>query len=339
MTKVEMKYLTEEQIKEIETKIGYVFKDKRLLSTAFRRKSYTEEQQYGALIPNNETLEFYGDSALNLIVVKAAAKKAALDYKDNERPMYNEEGLTHFVSNYTDKTILSGIIESLDISKYLIMGKGDIEKEVYKSISVMEDLFEAIVGAMWFDNDLDIDAISETVIKLLDLRVDNMEYYEKNEYVILKEFIDRNPDYSFVKGTDDYMLLYKGEKLESLPDFSQSSNSFNKYMAMVGAAHFAIEFLKETKRWDIPDEVPTEGITEENVINKLQELYQKKVIYLNPVYSDGKFDRERNLWLVDCTFPSEKYPVTHTGEAKTKTEAKKKAALAMYMDIAKNLND
>lgn len=72
------------------------------------------------------------------------------------------------------------------------------------------------------------------------------------------------------------------------------------------------------------------------LLNKLQELYQKKVINLNPIYSDGKFNRERNLWLVDCTFPSEKYPVTHTGEAKTKTEAKKKAALAMYMDIAKD---
>ena len=168
-TKVEMQFLTEEQIKEIETKIGYVFKNKTLLSTAFRRKSYSEEQKYGALIPNNETLEFYGDSALNLIVVKATAKMAAKSYSKNERPFYDEESLTHFVSNYTDKTILSNVIDNLDISKYLIMGKGDIEKEVYKSISVMEDLFEAIVGAMWFDNDLDVDAISDTVIKLLDL--------------------------------------------------------------------------------------------------------------------------------------------------------------------------
>ena len=336
-TKVEMQFLTEEQIKEIETKIGYVFKNKTLLSTAFRRKSYTEEQKYGALIPNNETLEFYGDSALNLIVVKATAKMAAKSYAKNERPFYDEENLTHFVSNYTDKSILSNIIENLDISKYLIMGKGDIEKDVYKSISVMEDLFEAIVGAMWFDNDLDVDAISDTVIKLLDLRVDNMEFYEKNEYVILKEFIDRNPDYKFIRTEDRYELLYKGEFLEELPDFETAGE--NRYMSMIAAAHYGIEFLKETKRWDIPDEVPTEGITEENVINKLQELYQKKVIYLNPIYSDGTFDRERNLWLVDCTFPSEKCPTTHTGEAKTKAEAKKKAALLMYMDIAKNLNN
>lgn len=53
------------------------------LSSAFRRKSYTEEQQYGALIPNNEILEFYGDSALNLIVVKALAKQAAKSFVEN----------------------------------------------------------------------------------------------------------------------------------------------------------------------------------------------------------------------------------------------------------------
>ena len=337
MTKVEMKYLTEEQIKEIETKIGYTFKNKNLLSSAFRRKSYTEEQQYGALIPNNEILEFYGDSALNLIVVKALAKQAAKSFAKNRRPMYNEEALTHFVSNYTDKDMLSTVIKEMDISKYLITGNGDVEKEVHKSISVMEDLFEALVGAMWFDNDLDIDAIYDTTIKMLDLKIDTSEFYEKNEYVQLKEFIDRNPDYSFVKKEDMFCLNYKGEFLEELPRFE--SDSINRYEQLICAAHYGIEFLKETKKWDIPDEVPTEGITEENVINKLQELYQKKVIYLNPIYSDGKFDRERNLWLVDCTFPSEKYPVTHTGEAKTKTEAKKKAALAMYMDIAKNLND
>ena len=337
MKQYEMQYLTEEEIKEIESKIGYVFKDKRLLSTAFRRKSYTEEQKYGFAIPNNETLEFYGDSVLNYIVVKGAGKKALGEYKENIRPIFDEEDLSHFVSNYTDKTILSGIIESLDISKYLIMGKGDIEKEVYKSINVMEDLFEAIVGAMWFDNDLDSSVVEPIVVKLLDLDIHNMEFYEKNEYVELKEFIDRNPDYSFVKVVDSYELRYKGELLKDLPDFQTVSDSFNKYMGMIAAAHYGIEFLRETKRWDIPDEVPTEGITEENVINKLQELYQKKIIVLNPIYSEGKFDRERNLWLVDCTFPSE-HPTTHTGEGKTKIEAKKKAALMMYTDIALHLN-
>ena len=68
--------LTEKSIQEIEGIIGYTFKNKDLLSTAFRRKSFTEEQPNGGLIPNNETLEFYGDTALKMCVVKALAEKA-----------------------------------------------------------------------------------------------------------------------------------------------------------------------------------------------------------------------------------------------------------------------
>ena len=88
----------------------------------------------------------------------------------------------------------------------------------------------------------------------------------------------------------------------------------------------------------MPYQVPTEGVTPENAINKLQELYQKKVLYLNPVYSDGVFDRENNLWIVDVTFPKKDNPTTHTGTGKTKNEAKKNAAFAMYQDVAKSLN-
>lgn len=122
--------------------------------------------------------------------------------------MYNEEALTHFVSNYTDKDMLSTVIKKMDISKYLITGNGDVEREVHKSISVMEDLFEALVGAMWFDNDLDIDAIYDIAIKMLDLKIDASEFYEKNEYVQLKEFIDRSPDYSFIKKEDIIIFSY-----------------------------------------------------------------------------------------------------------------------------------
>ena len=164
-------FLTDEQIKEIEEKIGYTFKNKDLLSTAFRRKSYTDELCNDALnLPNNETLEFYGDSVLNMIVVKALAENAKNSFNNNIKPEHNEEALTHFVSNYTDKTMLSSIMEPTELSKYLIMSHGDMQNEVYNNEGVMEDLFEALVGAMWFDNDCNLDTINDYVIRMLDLR-------------------------------------------------------------------------------------------------------------------------------------------------------------------------
>lgn len=331
-----IQWLEDEQVKEVEEKIGYTFKDKSLLSTAFRRKSYTEEHPQGNLITNNEVLEFYGDSVLNMIVVKATAKDAIDDFKNMIPPTFSEEGLTHFVSNYTDKSMLSSIIESLDIAKYLITSKGDKEKEVWKSPSVMEDLFEAIIGAMWLDNDLNIDAIYDNVLRLLDFKLYNREFYEKNAYVKLKEFIDRHPEFKITKFDGLYYLYYNNEIVTYSP--MGGLPKMNRYEAMIFFAKHCIDMLKEMKAWDVPYLIPTEGITPDNAINKLQELYQQKKLYLNPIYSEGKFDRDRNVWIVDVVFPDKDHPVTHTGEGKTKTEAKKNAAYSMYQDVVRCLN-
>ena len=335
-------YLTEEQIKEIEEKIGYTFKNKDLLSTAFRRKSYTEELGNDASnLPNNETLEFYGDSALNLIVVKAVANIAAKSYKDNTKPLRNEEALTHFVSNYTDKSMLASIIEPTGLARYLIMSKGDIENEVYKNESILEDLFESIVGAMWFDNDLNIDAINDYVVRMLDLKTDREDFYKKNEFVQLKEFLDRNPDFSIRKISGSHHLYYGDEPLNFWLPAGGIFPGMGRYQTMISNAKFFIEELKKRHAWDIDDSIEIEGITPDNAINKLQELFQKKIIQSKPVYPEENeyFDRDTNLWNVDCVFYDGNNKLIETGEGKHKTDAKKIAAYKMYMYIAKNHNN
>ena len=334
-------YLTEEQIKGIEEKIGYTFKDKNLLSIAFRRKSYTEELGNDASnLPNNETLEFYGDSVLNMIVVKAVADIASKSYKDDVKPKRNEEALTHFVSNYTDKSMLAGIIEPTGLSKYLIMSKGDLENEVYKEESVMEDLFEAIVGAMWFDNDLNIDAIYNYVARMLDLKTDREDFYKKNAFVQLKEFLDRNPDFSIknISGTlqlwhtaYDYPLTYT-----SVGGFFPG---MGRYQTMISNAQFFIDELKKMHAWDMDKKINIEGITPENAINKLQELFQKKIIPTNPIYPEENKYFDNNLWNVDCVYIVGGSTVIETGEGKNKPDAKKIAEYKMYMTIANELND
>ena len=52
-----------------ETKIGYVFKDKRLLAQAFTHRSYLNENRAAGL-DHNERLEFLGDAVLELAVTK-----------------------------------------------------------------------------------------------------------------------------------------------------------------------------------------------------------------------------------------------------------------------------
>lgn len=181
-------YLTKEVINIIEERIGYTFKNKDLLSRAFRRRSFTTLYRFDTNIesPDNETLEFYGDSVLNIIVAKNLALFDTDNMINNKLSKYTEAKLSNFISHTTDKTMLSSITDKLDISKYLIMIKDDVVKEAYKSISVMEDLFESIVGAMWFDNDLDINAIGEYVLKMLNLNINDNNLYDKDSYRILR---------------------------------------------------------------------------------------------------------------------------------------------------------
>ena len=55
----------------IEDKIGYKFREKRLLFQCLTHKSYGNEEK----VPNNERLEFLGDSVLSVIVSKYLYKK------------------------------------------------------------------------------------------------------------------------------------------------------------------------------------------------------------------------------------------------------------------------
>ena len=73
--------MNNETLKFIQGQIGYVFKNSDLLQQAFVRRSYSKEN--GG--EDNEVLEFIGDKALDLIVVKLLTEKYgafAEDYDD-----------------------------------------------------------------------------------------------------------------------------------------------------------------------------------------------------------------------------------------------------------------
>ena len=58
--------MNEKELKRIEDIIGYNFNNLDLLQQAFVRRSYSEEN--GG--ENNEVLEFIGDKALDIVIVK-----------------------------------------------------------------------------------------------------------------------------------------------------------------------------------------------------------------------------------------------------------------------------
>ena len=159
-------------IKEIEAKIGYTFKDKSLLLQAFTRTSFCNENRApgGEPYQSNEVLEFFGDSILSSAIVTLFIKEYTDRYAHGIRTKLAEGDFTVIRSKLSDKKNLSDTVTRLGLEKYLRMGGGDAKLGIADEPSVKEDLFESIVGAVYIDSGLDMPRAISVVAGMLDIK-------------------------------------------------------------------------------------------------------------------------------------------------------------------------
>lgn len=157
-------------IPEIERIIGYTFRDKSLLVQAFTRTSYCNEHKgaSGISMQSNEVLEFFGDGVLSVAIISLLLKDCADRYEYGIRTRLNEGDFSNIKSKLSDKKNLSETTLKLGLEKYLRVGEGDIKLGISNEPSVMEDLFESIVGAIYIDTDMNIRKVTEVVSGILD---------------------------------------------------------------------------------------------------------------------------------------------------------------------------
>ena len=158
-------------IPEIEKKIRYKFKDKSLLMQAFTRTSYCNEKSRGKArgIASNEVLEFFGDSVLSTAIVSLMLESKTERYEYGIYTELCEGDFSNIRSKLSDKRNLARTTAALGLQKYLLMGEGDGKLGIDNEPSVMEDLFESIIGAIYIDSGMDIRTVKEIVAGLLDI--------------------------------------------------------------------------------------------------------------------------------------------------------------------------
>ena len=154
-------------IPEIERAIGYKFKDKTLLTQAFTRTSFCNEAHGG--YQSNEVLEFLGDSVLSCAIITRLVCDLAQRYEHGIRTKLGEGDFTNIKSHLSDKSNLSRSMARLGLQKHLIMGEGDAKLGIENEPSVMEDLFESIIGAVYLDSGMSISIAAECVERMLDI--------------------------------------------------------------------------------------------------------------------------------------------------------------------------
>ena len=123
-------------LKNIQKRIDYQFKDANLLELALTHKS--------AGIPNNERLEFLGDSLLNAVAAEA------LFSRFDDVP---EGVMTTARSQLVKGKTLAEIGFSLELDQLMILGLGERKSVTPVKHSIVGDAVEALIGAVYVDSD------------------------------------------------------------------------------------------------------------------------------------------------------------------------------------------
>lgn len=159
-------------VAEIEKKIGYVFSDKNLLAQAFTRTSFcNENKSKSAEYQSNEVLEFLGDSILSASVTTMLINDNSRRYEYGIRTDFAEGDFSNIKSKLSDKTNLSESIKKLGLQNFLLMGEGDVKLSIQNEPSVMEDLFESILGAVYIDSGEKLEVARGVIANILDVSV------------------------------------------------------------------------------------------------------------------------------------------------------------------------
>ena len=128
---------------KLETKIGYVFKDKSLIETALTHSSFSNEyKSQGTDICCNERLEFLGDSVLSLIA-------SVYLFKGNKDLF--EGDLTKIRAGVVCENALFDYASEIDLGLYLLLGKGEEITGGRMRKSILADAFEAVIAAIYLD--------------------------------------------------------------------------------------------------------------------------------------------------------------------------------------------
>ena len=166
---------------DLEHKLNYYFNDRNLLKNALLHKSLgNERKEYKN--QNNERLELLGDAVLDLIVAEYLYK----NYKNA-----SEGTIAKLKAMIVSEPILAKISRQIGVGKFLMLSRGEVMSGGRNRESILADSFEAILGAVYIDSNLD-----EARVFALSHIKQYIDHIEENEDIldfksILQEYVQK----------------------------------------------------------------------------------------------------------------------------------------------------
>lgn len=126
-------------INELEKRIGYKFKDIKLLTEALTHKSSKQNK-------NNERLEFLGDAVLDLIVGEYLYKKF---------PDVCEGDLSKLRASLVNEKGFEKLAKQIELGKYIFLSQAEENNKGREKASILSNAFEALIGEIYLESGIE----------------------------------------------------------------------------------------------------------------------------------------------------------------------------------------
>jgi ribonuclease-3 len=214
---------------EIEKKLGYTFRDERLLDEAFTHVTYANK--HGGV--HNDRMEYLGDAVLQLVVTN-------WQYARNDKATAGK--LTAERQKLVCQNALDSAIDALDVWQYLLY-EGTEQNLQGKPKS---SLFEAIVAAIYLDGGYK--AAETFIVKHGNLSAGKAVDNPKGD---LKEFLEKRgeepPRYETVKTGKDHAPMFYTTAY-ALGESAKGEGKSKKDAESLAAARLLWELTKSKKK-------------------------------------------------------------------------------------------
>ena len=176
--------LKESDYQELEKKIGYTFQNRALLKQAVTHSSFANEQKINRQ-KHYERLEFLGDAVLELV---------SSDFLFQTHPEMPEGQLTKLRASMVCEPALAYCAKDLTLDSFIQLGKGEEATGGRYRDSIVSDVMEAVIGAIYLDGGMEpartyihrfILSDLENKQLFLDSKTNLQEYMQQN---LKKEF-------------------------------------------------------------------------------------------------------------------------------------------------------
>ena len=132
-------------IDKLEEKIGYAFRDKSLLMNALTHSSLKNEISMEGR-DDYERQEFLGDAVLEMV---------SSEYIFRHNPEMREGEMTKLRASIVCEMSLAGCAKDIDLSDFIMLGRGEDRQDSRHRDSIVSDVFEALIGGIYLDGGLD----------------------------------------------------------------------------------------------------------------------------------------------------------------------------------------